>query len=223
MKPIRAYDGGSGLFGRLYDPLMELPEYLGLGRLRAQTLRGIRGRVLELGIGTGRNILLYPPSVERLYGIDPDEVMLRRARRRGGKAVFPVELITGSAEELPFEDKGFDAVTATLAFCTIPDPARALLEARRVLKRDGELRLLEHVRMEQRPIGWLQEKATPLWRHVAGGCHLDRDTLALVSEAGFAVERVERHLDGLLLTVCGRNALADPAEARPTADGLAGP
>ncbi len=136
---MSAYDDGAGFFGRLYDPLMELPENLGLGRLRAQTLRGMRERVLELGIGTGRNIPLYPPSVERLHEIDPDEAMLSRARRTE-EAAFPVELVAGSAEELPFDDQGFDAVSATLAFCTIPHPAEALLEARRVLKGGGELR-----------------------------------------------------------------------------------
>lgn len=211
---MSAYDGGSGL----YDPLMELPENLGLGRLRAQTLRGIRGRVLELGIGTGRNIPLYPPSVERLHGIDSDEAMLSRARRRTEKAAFPVELVAGSAEELPFDDQGFDAVSATLAFCTIPHPAEALLEARRMLKGGGELRLLEHVRMEHRPIGWLQEKATPLRKRVAGGCHLDRDTLALVHEAGFEVERVERHLDGLVLAVFARSSRAETTATRRTAN-----
>jgi len=83
----------------------------------------------------------------------------------------------------------------------------------------AELRLLEHVRMEHRPIGWLQEKATPLWKRVAGGCHLDRDTLALVHEAGFEVERVERHLDGLVLAVFARNPRGETAATRPTANG----
>ncbi len=102
---MSAYDDGAGFFGRLYDPLMELPENLGLGRLRAQTLRGMRERVLELGIGTGRNIPLYPPSVERLHRIDPEEAMLSRARRRTEEAAFPVELVAGSAEELPSTTK----------------------------------------------------------------------------------------------------------------------
>ncbi|MDQ3658264.1 MAG: methyltransferase domain-containing protein [Actinomycetota bacterium] len=160
---------------------------------------------------------LYPPSVERLHGIDPDEAMLSRARRTE-EAAFPVELVAGSAEELPFDDQGFDAVSATLAFCTIPHPAEALLEARRVLKGGGELRLLEHVRIEHRPIGWLQEKATPLWKRVTGGCHLDRDTLALVHEAGFEVERVERHLDGLVLAVFARSSRAETTATRRTAN-----
>jgi len=184
---------------------MELPEKLGLGRLREESLDGLRGRVLEIGVGTGRNVPFYPDGVTYLAGIDPDEVMLDRARKRARSAPFPVDLIPASAEELPFEEAGFDAVTATLAFCTIPGPQKALREARRVLKRGGEFRLLEHVRMGQKPVGWLQEKATPLWKRVAGGCHLDRDTLAAVTEAGFEVERTERHLDGLVLGIFARS------------------
>ena len=167
---------------------------------------------MELGIGTGRNLPLYPPSVERLSSIDPDEIMLRQAQKRADDVPFPVELVPAVAEELPFEDAAFDAVVATLTFCTIPDPPEALREARRVLRRGGELRLLEHVRIERQPVGWLQEKLTPLWKHVAGGCHLDRDTLAAVREAGFVVERVERHLDGLGLGIYARS----PKEAIAT-------
>nr|MBA2669819.1 class I SAM-dependent methyltransferase [Gemmatimonadota bacterium] len=117
-----------GLFSRFYDPLTAPLEELGLRKLRRKTLRGVRGNVLELGVGTGKNFPLYPPSVERLVGIDPDEAMLRRAEQRAGESIFPVEVVEADAEELPFEDESFDAVTATLVFCTVPDPARALRE-----------------------------------------------------------------------------------------------
>lgn len=193
------------LFGRVYDPLMELPEKLGLRRLRLEALQGLRGRVLELGIGTGRNLSLYSPTVERLSGIDPDEIMLSRAEKRARKVPFPVELFLAAAEELPFEDGSFDAVVSTLVFCTVPDPPKALGEVRRVLESGGEFRLLEHVRMEQKPIGWLQDKATPLWKHIAGDCHLDRDTLAAVRQTGFEMKRIERHLEGLGLSIFARN------------------
>lgn len=193
-----------GIFSRLYDPLIAPLEELGLRKLRGKTLRGLRGEVLELGVGTGRNFPLYPPEVRHLTGIDPDRVMLRRAERRSREAPFTMEVVPAGAEELPFEDESFDAVASTLVFCTVPDPLRALEEAQRVLKRGGELRLLEHVRMERRPIAWAQEKATPLWKRVAGGCHLDRDTLSLVRDTKFKVERVERHLDGLVLAIFAR-------------------
>lgn len=193
-----------GLFSRLYDPIMEVPENLGLQRLRREALRGVQGRVLELGIGTGRNFPLYPAAVDYLVGIDPDEAMLRQARRRAGKASFPVELLLASAEDLPFEEDSFDAVVGTLVFCTISDPPQALREVRRVLKPRGEFHLLEHVRIERKPVARIQEKATPLWKHVAGGCHLDRDTLGAVRDAGFEVGRVEPHLGGLILDILAR-------------------
>lgn len=192
------------IFSRLYDPVIEIPERLGLRRLRREVLRDVRGRVLELGIGTGRNVPLYPEEVGSLTGVDPDETMLGQAEDRARKATFPVRLLPASAEELPLEDAGFDAVTGTLVFCTIPDVARALGEARRVLRPGGELRLLEHVRMDREPFATVQETATPVWKHLAGGCHLDRDTLSAVREAGFEVERVQRHLDGLLLGIFAR-------------------
>ena len=129
--------GAPDLFSRLYDPVMERPESLGLQRLREDALRGLARWVLELGIGTGRNLPLYPPTVERLWGIDPDETMLARAEDRVRETALPVDLIPAPAEELPFEDASFDAAVATLVFCTVPDPLKSLREVRRVLKRDG--------------------------------------------------------------------------------------
>lgn len=207
MKPKEA----GGLFSRLYDPLVAPLERLGLGDLRRETLRGLRGDVLELGVGTGRNFPLYPPGVESVVGVEPDAEMMSRAPGRAAGAAFPVELVEASAEELPFEDGSFDAVIATLVFCTIPDPERAVQEAHRVLKDGGELRLLEHVRMERRPAAWAQERATPVWKRLAGGCHLDRDTLGLIESSSLSVERVERHLDGLVISIAARkNAAHEP-------------
>lgn len=194
----------SRIFSRVYDPLISPLEQLGLRKLREGTLRDLRGDILELGVGTGRNFPLYPPTVERLTGIDPDEVMLAQAHERAGEAPFPAEFIAADAEELPFDNGSFDAVVATLVFCTIPDPEQALREARRVLRSGGELRLLEHVRMERRHAAWTQEKVTPVWKRLAGGCHLDRDTLGLVRRSGLSVERVEGHLDGLVLSIAAR-------------------
>lgn len=125
---------GPRLFSRLYDPVMELPEHAGLGELRRGVLRGLRGRILELGIGTGRNLPLYGAGVDSLNGIDPDEAMLVPAERRAGDVPFPVELVATPAEELPFGDGSFDAVVSTLVFCTVRDPSRALGEVRRVLQ-----------------------------------------------------------------------------------------
>jgi ubiquinone/menaquinone biosynthesis C-methylase UbiE len=189
----------------IYEHLMELPERAGLWRLRKETLAGVSGNVLEIGAGRGMNARLHDPGVERLTLTEPDEERLDRARGRAAEAPFPVEYLSTPAEALPFKDASFDAVVATLVFCTVEDPARSLSEIRRVLKEGGELRLLEHVHMEREPFGKAQEVVTPLWKHVAGGCHLDRDTLTRVREAGFTVERVDRYLDGLLLRIFARN------------------
>jgi ubiquinone/menaquinone biosynthesis C-methylase UbiE len=192
------------IFSRLYDPVMELPENLGLQQLHWEAFQGVKGRVLELGIGTGRNIPLYPATVAHLVGIDPDQAMLDQAAERARKVSLQVDLIAASAEDLPFEENSFDAVVATLVFCTIPDPVRALQEVRRVLKPDGGFHLLEHVKLKRQPIAWIQEKATPVWKYLAGGCHLDRNTLAMLQGVGFEVERINPYLGGLFLDISAR-------------------
>lgn len=189
---------------RVYDPVIEPAERLGLGGLRRATLRGLSGDVLELGVGTGRSLAAYPASVSSVTGIDPDGEMLARAARRVRDTGASVRLLPAAAESLPFPDGSFDAVTASLTLCTVEDPKTALAEARRVLVPGGELRLLEHVRLEREPLGRLQEALTPGWKRLAGGCHLDRRTLGEVRRAGFEVERVERYLGGLVLVIQAR-------------------
>lgn len=196
--------------GRFYDAVLALPERAGLARLRAELVAGLRGRVLEVGVGTGLNLSFYPPEVREVVGLDPDEGMLRQAedrvRRSGADDASRgscVSLVAGSAEELPFATGSFDAAVATLAFCTIPEPDLALRELRRTLRPGGEVRLMEHVRVES--IGRLQELATPVWKRVAGGCHLDRETEERVRAAGFEVRGVERRLGGALICIFARS------------------
>jgi ubiquinone/menaquinone biosynthesis C-methylase UbiE len=200
----RAHPEPRGVFSRIYDPVIEPVERLGLGGLRRETLRGLSGPVLELGVGTGRSFGAYPDEVSAITGIDPDESMLARAGERAREAGVPVRLAAAPAENLPFPDGTFDAVAAFLTLCTVRDPAAALGEARRVLVPGGSLRLLEHVRVDREPIARLQETLTPAWKKVAGGCHLDRRTLEEVYRAGFVVERVERYLGGLVIRVEAR-------------------
>ena len=194
----------SNLFSRAYDLVIEPVERLGLSGLRRQTLRALSGEVLELGVGTGRSLAAYPCTVTSVTGVDPDEKMLARAVERVQRVGVPVRTLLAAAEDLPFPDESFDAVTAFLTLCTVRDQEAALREARRVLAPGGELRLLEHVRLEREPIGRLQEMLTPAWKRVAGGCHLDRRTLDGVKLAGFDVKRVGRYLDGLVLEIHAR-------------------
>lgn len=146
-----------------------------------------RGDVLELGVGTGLNFGLYGDGIRSLAGIDPDPFMLARARKRAAELHLPIELHQSGAEALPFDRARFDTVIMTFTLCTIPDVAGSLAEARRVLKPGGRMLFVEHTRSIQRGIARAQDALTPLWKRLAGGCHLNRPASALIASAGFAV------------------------------------
>ena len=184
----------------VYDAVMWPVEKLWLRPLRQRLVSTARGRVLEIGIGTGANLLYYPAKVE-LTSIDPNESFLKRAHHRAAAFERPITLLVGHAEELPFADHSFDMVIAAFVFCTVADPVRALCEVHRVLKPGGQFKLLEHVRVRN-PLGAkVQDLLTPLWKHMANGCHLNRDTLSLVQSEGFRTESVREHLNGLVLEI----------------------
>jgi ubiquinone/menaquinone biosynthesis C-methylase UbiE len=176
---------GHPLVAAVYDPLMRVQDALGQRRQRIRTAREATGRVLELGVGTGLNLPYYE-AADAVVGVDPDPHMLRRARARGG-----AELVEASAEELPFPDETLDTVVAARSRCTIPDPAAALAEARRVLRPEGRLLFLEHVRSGHPRAAAFQDRVEPLWMRLAGGCHPNRDTVAAI-EREFAIERLWR-------------------------------
>jgi ubiquinone/menaquinone biosynthesis C-methylase UbiE len=165
-------------FAQLYDTIMAIPEDRMLGEHRAFLADGLSGRVLEIGVGTGAQFPAYVEhgrEITTLHGIDPDPAMLGRARQRAVDLDMAVDLTDADAESLPFGDDSFDAVVASLVFCTIPDAAAAFDEVARVLAPGGEFRFLEHVRATG-GIGHLHDLLTPCWRPVAGGCHLNRRT-----------------------------------------------
>ena len=158
-----------------------------LGGVRARAAGGASGRVLELGVGSGRNLPFYGAAVEEVVGVDPSPEMLALAERAAASAVPEVTLLRRSAESLPFGAAAFDTVVVTFALCTIPDPHAALAEARRVLKPGGTLRFAEHGRAPDAGVRVQQERLTPLWKRCAGGCHLDRGIDAIVRGAGFEI------------------------------------
>jgi ubiquinone/menaquinone biosynthesis C-methylase UbiE len=167
----------------LYDAGMVLLEKTGLGRWRAWLAAGVsRGRVLDLGCGTGRNLPLFGSGV-RAIGLDPCPQALQKARRRAPG----VPLVRARAEALPFRDGSFDTVVSGLVFCSVSDVPRGLGEIRRVLKAAGVLRMLEHVRSSGRVAAWLQDRTQPAWTWFTGGCHPNRDTETAVAAAGFVV------------------------------------
>ncbi len=188
------------LMAALYDPLIKPFDPLGVRRWRKWVVGAARGSVLELGVGTGLNLPHYR-AADTVAAIDPDGALLRRARLRLRGKAGTVSLYQARAEELPFPDATFDRVLGTLVFCTVGDPTVALDEVRRVIKPGGVLRLVEHVRVDNHWIGRTQDWATPFWKELAGGCHLNRDTLAAVEGAGFAVRAVHRHIRGLFIGI----------------------
>lgn len=161
-------------------------------RQRANLVSRATGRVLEIGIGTGRNLPFYDHvKLESLQGLDPAAQMHTLARKRARKAGLDVELLTLPAEKIPAADESFDTVLTTFTLCTIPDAAAALREMRRVLKADGLLLFCEHGLAPDVSVRRWQDRLTPVWKPIAGGCHLNRDIPALLAEGGFTVTEIE--------------------------------
>jgi SAM-dependent methyltransferase len=177
-----------------YDALLWLYEKAGLSRWRSWLVRGARGRVLDLGCGTGRNLPLYDRSAApALIGFDPSLDSLRKARRRAPG----VPLVQARAEALPFKSGAFDTVVSGLVFCSVDDVPRGLAEVERTLAAGGRLRMLEHVRSPGLG-GRLQDLLQPAWTCLAGGCRPNRDTEAAVARAGFAIDPASRRAQGTM-------------------------
>jgi len=158
---------------------------------RRRMAAGARGLVLEIGVGSGVNLPCYGPGVTHLCGIDPSTELLDMAAGRAREAAFPVALVCGSAHALPLPDDSVDTVAATFTLCSIPDAPRALAEMRRVLKPGGALLFVEHGRAPDAAIARWQDRVTPVWKHLAGGCHLNREPERMVREAGFRIDSLE--------------------------------
>ena len=155
---------------------------------RRRVVSAAEGRVLEVGIGSGLNLPLYGPAVRTVIGLDPSEELLRMARERAAATPIPVELLEASAEAVPLDAASIDTVVTTWTLCTIPDANRALGELRRVLKPGGALLFVEHGRAPEPGVALWQERLDPLWRRIAGGCHLNRKIDDLISSSGFRLD-----------------------------------
>lgn len=189
----RAYDATWGrLFARFYDKGLQASERAGLRELRRQTLAGAGGRTLELGAGTGLNLDLYPQAVSELVLTEPFGPMAARLRDRLAGSGRAVDVIEAPAEHLPFADRSFDTVVATLVLCTVEDPERTLAEAARVLKPGGRLLFLEHVRATDPRLARWQDRLHRPWYVFGHGCHCNRDTLALIERSPLAVDEAIR-------------------------------
>lgn len=182
------------VFARVYAALSPQAERGGVGAHRDEALEGLRGRVVEVGAGTGLNFGHYPPGVTEVVAVEPEPHMRRRAEAAARRAPVPVSVVDAVADELPLPDGSYDAAVASLVLCTVPDQARALAELRRVLRPGGELRFYEHVVADGGPRAALQRRVDDwgIWPRLAGGCHAGRDTGAAIEAAGFRIERLRR-------------------------------
>jgi SAM-dependent methyltransferase len=160
---------------------------------RWELLGQVRGRTLEIGCGSGYNFEHYPAGLP-VTAFELDAERLHAARERRGS----IELVRADAEQLAWPDQSFDSVVGTLVFCSIPHPAQALAEARRVLRPGGRLYLVEHVRSDHAWLGQAQDWLAPLWHWGTGGCNLNRETEATVRAAGYEIETLKIGYAGLL-------------------------
>jgi ubiquinone/menaquinone biosynthesis C-methylase UbiE len=154
---------------------------------RRRAVRAARGRILEVGVGSGLNLPLYEPGTQ-VVGLDPSTKLLSMARQATADRAQSIELIEGSAESLPLADHEFDTVVTTWTMCSIPNLPKALAEIRRVLKADGKLVFAEHGRAPEATVVRWQNALTPLWKRIGGGCHLNRPIDQLVAAAGFRID-----------------------------------
>lgn len=186
--------GGSSvhhpLFARFYANVLARNEPAELRAFRDELLAGLRGRVVEVGAGSGANFPHYPPEVAEVVAVEPEPYLREQARAAAAAAPMRVTVLDGIADALPLEDGSCEAAVACVVLCSVPDQASALAELRRVLKPGGELRFLEHVRASTPAMARTQRLVDrTFWPHAFGGCHTARDTVAAIAASGFALER----------------------------------
>ena len=189
----------------VYDTVMAPLERGGFRDIRKQLLHQARGTVLEIGAGTDVNFPYYTEAAH-VIAVDPDPGMVARSVPRATQAPMPIAVLRARAEALPFPDHTFDTVVGTLVFCTIPEPRHALCELQRISKTAGKALFFEHVRVHRPLAGRLQDWLTPVWKRLAGGCHLNRNTLALLTQAGFDVTCITPHYKELFLVIAAQTS-----------------
>lgn len=161
--------------------------------IREKVTAGLSGEVLELGFGSGRNLPHVPSSVTRFLAVEPATVGRQLAAGRIAEAPFPVELVGRDGQEIPLDDGSVDHVLVTWTLCTIPDVERALVETHRVLRPGGQLHFIEHGRSPRPKVARWQDRVTPTWMKIFGGCHLNRPMDQLIETAGLRLDHIERY------------------------------
>ena len=187
-----------------YDRAMAFNDRLFFGDGRAWACSQVRGQVLEIAIGTGRNLPFYAADVE-ITGIELSSAMLEIARQRAQSLGRQIELVVGDAQALPFPDQSFDTVICTLALCSIPDERRAVAEVWRVLRPDGRFVALEHVRSPNPIIRGIERLLDPIAVRIEGD-HLLREPLETVQAVGFSIDYLKREKLGIVERLIARKA-----------------
>jgi SAM-dependent methyltransferase len=182
------------LISRLYAGQAVKADKLGLADRRRDLLASVSGRVIEIGAGTGTNFAYYPSTVEEVVAFEPESYLRKHAETAASEAPIPTTVLDAPAELLPVENESFDAAVASLVLCSVEDPEKALAELYRTLRPGGELRFNEHVRSCSPRAARIQMTADRLgWPRLSGGCHLGRDTQALMLAAGFEIESIDHY------------------------------
>ncbi|MEV0637726.1 class I SAM-dependent methyltransferase [Streptomyces sp. NPDC050619] len=184
------------LFARCYARVSVRAETrMGMAGVREKLLAGLSGRVIEIGAGNGLNFAHYPRTVAEVVAIEPERVLRQLALEAALRSGVPVDVVPGAAEALPVKSEGFDAAVVSLVLCSVRDVARALGEVRRVLRPGGEVRFFEHGRGGGRAMTFTQRVLDrTVWPPLSGGCHVSRDPIGALREAGFELGPYRRML-----------------------------
>ena len=163
---------------------------------RERVIGVAEGRVIEIGVGSGRNLPFYRSPAKEILALEPSQKLVAMARGASHSAI-PVNFLEASAETIPLDDGAIDTVVTTWTLCSIPQAATALAEMRRFLRPGGKLLFAEHGLAPSESVRWWQERLTPAWRPISGGCHLNRPIRSMIEDAGFRIERIEtRYIPG---------------------------
>jgi SAM-dependent methyltransferase len=189
--PTQPRDSWSRFVAAIYDPFLALGERRGMRERRRCLLRGARGRVLEIGAGTGLNLAHYPGALDELLLSEPFDPMAQRLESRLRRSGVRGRVLRAGAEALPVATGSIDTVVSTMVLCTVPDPEAALDEIRRVLRPGGRLLFCEHVRSDSNHLSRWQERLAGPWEAFADGCRCNQETLGMI-ERTLRIDRLER-------------------------------
>ena len=181
------------VFAHAYDAAFVLAERRGLRKVRKDLLALSKGRVVELGAGTGLNLVHYPEDVSELLLTEPDPHMAAKLRKRAGFLSLDVRVVQAPAEKLPFDDASVDTVVSTLVLCTVQNPHQALAEVARVLRPGGSLLFAEHVRSASPRAARWQDRINTPWSWYACGCQCNRDTISAIRANSFYIGEMTHH------------------------------